>query len=294
MDLMGDFEGTFPFEPRFIEIGGSRIHYVDEGQGPPVVLFHGNPTWSYEYREVIPRLAAAGMRALAYDKLGFGRSDKPWDARYVLETHIETARELVETLDLRDATFVMRDWGGPIGCGAALRLGDRVRRLVVMNTWAWVLPEGAEPPFLQQFRTRGLGELLQLAGNLFVESIPGGIHRKDLAPVVMEAYRAPFPDYSSRVGVLQFPRDIPFGHQERSSATMEAITKGLRESSFDVLIIWGMEDRIFPPLLMEFWREIFPSAHTIEIEGAAHYLTEDAPEEIAAAIIEFAGSAIVS
>lgn len=287
-DLMSDFDGTFPFEPRFVEVNGVKLHYVEEGSGHPIVLFHGNPTWSYLYRNMIPPLAAAGFRAIAWDYMGFGRSDKPHDARYVLQTHVDNSVAFVDALDLRDATFVMQDWGGPIGCGTAVARPDRVRALVIMNTWAWVLPEGAVPPFLEQFRTRGLGELLQLAGNLFVESIPGGIFRKEnISETMMDAYRAPFRDHTSRTAVLQFPRDIPFGENERSAKTMSAITESLRNLDVPVLLLWGMEDRIFPPLFIEVWKDIFPKAETREVARAAHYLQEDAPEELAAAIAEF-------
>lgn len=286
---LGDFGGTFPYEPRFTEAGGTRLHYVDEGPGdsPPLLMLHGNPTWSYMYREPIRMLAERGHRCIAFDHMGFGASDKPArPGEYTLERHIENAAALVESLDLREVTLVAHDWGGPIGLGTVQRLRERFRALVLMNTWAWELPSFL-PPFLREFRTDGLGEILALAGNLFVESIPGGMHRRDPAPQMMDAYRAPFPDYWSRLGPLAFQRDIPLTERDRSAPLMGRIQHGLAELDLPVLIVWGMRDRVFQPVFLDQWREIFPAARVVELDDAAHYLVEDRPEPIGAAIAEF-------
>jgi haloalkane dehalogenase len=182
--LDGDFAGTFPFEPRYVGTGDIRLHYVDEGSrdATPILLLHGNGTWSYMYRKPIAVLAERGHRCVALDHMGFGRSDKPPHlARYTLEVHVANAVALIDELDLRDLVLVVHDWGGPIGFGAALERPDRVRGAVVMNSWAWELPSFL-PPFLREFRTEGLGEILALGGNLFVESIPGGMADRDTEP----------------------------------------------------------------------------------------------------------------
>ncbi|MEA2377616.1 MAG: haloalkane dehalogenase, partial [Thermoleophilaceae bacterium] len=199
--LNGDFAGTFPYESRFVSAGDVSLHYVDEGppEAAPLLFVHGNPTWSYLWRRQIAELSSKGHRCVAFDHMGFGRSDKPRQlSAYSLERHVANALALIDALDLRDVTLIAHDWGGPIGLGAVLERGDRLRRIVLMNTWAWELPSFL-PPFLREFRTEGLGEILALGGNLFVESIPGGMHRRDTDPVMMEAYRAPFPDYWSRM-----------------------------------------------------------------------------------------------
>src|SRR5436305_4988562 len=148
--------------------------------------------------------------------MGFGRSDKPpYLTAYSLEAHIENALALIDQLGLRDVLLVAHDWGGPIGLGALIERRDRLRGLALMNTWAWELPSFL-PPFLRELRTEGLGEILALAGNLFVESIPGGMASRTVDPVMMEAYRAPFPDYWSRLGTLAFQRDIPLSERDRS------------------------------------------------------------------------------
>jgi len=284
--LETDFEGTFPFEPRHIEAGDVRIHYVDEGprDAPTVLFVHGNPTWSYMWRRPIAALSAQGRRCVAFDHMGFGRSDKPPHlGRYSLQAHIEHARRLVEQLDLTDVTLVAHDWGGPVGLGAMLDHTDRLSGAVLTNTWAWELPSFV-PPFIREFRTEGLGEILVLGGNLFVESIPGGMANRVTDPVMMDAYRAPFPDYWSRIGMLAFQRDIPFTERDRSAALMGSIHERLENLDIPVTLVWGMRDPVFQPVFMDQWRELFPDARVIEVEDAAHFVPEDRPDVITGAL----------
>jgi len=280
--LETDFEGTFPFEPRYVEAGDVRIHYVDEGprDAPTLLFVHGNPTWSYMWRRQIAELSGQGRRCVAFDHMGFGRSDKPRQlARYSLAAHIDNARTLVDELDLTDVTLVAHDWGGPIGLGAMLDHAERLSAAVLINTWAWELPSFV-PPFIREFRTEGLGEILVLAGNMFVESIPGGMASRDTDPVMMEAYRAPFPDYWSRVGMLAFQRDIPFTERDRSAALMGSIHERLNPLDIPVTLVWGMRDPVFQPVFMDQWRELFPDARVVELEDAAHFVPEDRPDAI--------------
>ena len=287
--LNGDFGGTFPYEPRFVDAGQIRLHYVDEGppDAPPLLFVHGNPTWSYLWRRPIADLSARGHRCVAFDHMGFGRSDKPPQlSAYSLERHIENAIALIDALDLSDVTLVGHDWGGPIGLGALLERHDRLRSVVLMNTWAWELPSFL-PPFLREFRTEGLGEILALGGNLFVESIPGGMRRRDADPVMMEAYRAPFPDYWSRAGTLAFQREIPLTERDRSAPLMASIHERLPDLTVPVLLVWGMRDPVFQPVFLEQWRELFPKAATVELDDASHFVVEDSPDEVTEAIEGF-------
>jgi cis-3-alkyl-4-acyloxetan-2-one decarboxylase len=287
--LSGDFGGTFPYEPRFVDAGEISLHYVDEGppDTPPLLFVHGNPTWSYLWRRPIAELSARGHRCVAFDHMGFGRSDKPPQlSAYSLERHIENALALIDALDLSDVTLIGHDWGGPIGLGALLERRDRLRALVLMNTWAWELPSFL-PPFLREFRTEGLGEILALGGNLFVESIPGGMRRRDADPLMMEAYRAPFPDYWSRAGTLAFQREIPLTERDRSAPLMASIHERLPDLSLPVLLVWGMRDPVFQPVFLEQWRELFPAAETVELDDASHFLVEDSPDAVTAAIEGF-------
>jgi cis-3-alkyl-4-acyloxetan-2-one decarboxylase len=287
--LSGDFGGTFPFAPRYVRSGDVSIHYVDEGpdESPPLLFAHGNPTWSYLWRRPIAELAGRRHRCVAFDHMGFGRSDKPPHmSAYTLQAHVDNALGVIDALDLSGFVLVAHDWGGPIGLGAALERMDRLRGLVLMNTWAWELPSFL-PPFLREFRSEGLGEVLTLAGNLFVESIPGGMARREVDPLMMEAYRAPFPDYWSRVGQLAFQREIPLTEHDRSAPLMGSIHDRLGLLDVPVLLVWGSRDRIFQPVFLDQWRELFPAARTVVLGDAGHFLVEDRPEAVTEAIAEF-------
>ena len=286
--LNGDFGGTFPYEPRYLRAGDVSLHYVDEGprDAATTLFVHGNPTWSYMWRRPIAELSARGRRCVAFDHMGFGRSDKPpFVSGYPLQTHIDNAVALIDQLDLRDVTLVAHDWGGPIGLGAILERSERLRSLVLINTWAWELPSFL-PPFLREFRTEGLGEILALAGNLFVESMPGGMARRDIDPLIMEAYRAPFPDYWSRVGILAFQREIPLTEHDRSSALMGTIHERLDHLNVPVRLLWAMRDRVFQPVFLEQWLEIYPNAEVLEIPGAGHYVLEDDPDAVVEGLLD--------
>jgi len=275
--LDGDFGGTFPFESLYLRAGKTSLHYVDVGpSGAPTLLFlHGNPTWSYLWRRPLAELSAAGHRCVAYDHMGFGRSEKPPRmAPYTLERHIENALAVIDELDLRDVTLVAHDWGGPIGLGAMLERPERLRSMVLMNTWAWELPSWL-PPFIREFRTEGLGEILALGGNLFVESIPGGMARRDADPVMMDAYRAPF------------PRDIPLTERDRSAPVISSIHERLPELDVPVLLLWGMRDPVFQPVFLDQWRELFPHAEVAALEDASHFVVEDRPDAVIDAIRRF-------
>lgn len=290
IDLSGDFAGTFPFEARFVSIGDTRLAYVDEGprDAAPILMLHGNPTWSYMYRRPITALAEAGHRCVAVDNMGFGRSDKPRTTRlYTLSQHVENTLALIDELDLRDVVLVAHDWGGPIGIGAVLDRRERFRAMVLMNTWAWELPSFL-PPFLREFRNEGLGEILALGGNLVVESIPGGMCRRDSDRVMLDAYRAPFPDYWSRLGTLAFMRDIPLTERDPSAPAFARINERLPQlADVPALLVWGMRDPVFQPVFLDQWREILTDPATVELERASHYLLEDEPEAVSGAIRDF-------
>lgn len=291
-DLHGDFEGTFPFEPRYQRVADDvRLHYVEEGEGEPVLLLHGNPTWSYLYRRFIPPLAEAGHRAIALDHMGFGRSDRPsGHRRYTMRAHVENLLAFIRALDLRGLTLVMQDWSGPIGLGAAVEEQDRVSRLVIMNTGVGVFPEDTPMPFHEPFLKPGLGEMLCLGANLFVEGMFAGMRPENATPLVAEAYRAPFPDYYSRVPILAEIRDVPIGADHPTAPAMMELAGNLPELVRPTLIVWGMKDRVFPPALLEGWKAIYPHAEVLELPDARHYLQEDEPGAITARIVSFLGA----
>ncbi len=282
------FGGTWPYQPRFFEYDGIRFHYVDEGGGEPVVLLHGNPTWGYLYRKFIPPLSEKN-RCVAPDYMGFGKSDKPLDKPYTLARHIENFTAFALHLDLRDATLVMQDWGGPIGLGFAVEHPDRVKRLVILNTWAFRVPEGIRlAPLLELFRQPHVGEGMVQGLNLFVEGyLPAGIHHKERLNEIMPAYRAPFPDWNSRIGTLAFPRDIPVGDDHPSTPAMGRIEDNLGKLKVPTIIIWGMQDIAIPPPLIDRWQSHYPQAEVHRIETGNHFLQEDEPEQIVDLIQDF-------
>jgi cis-3-alkyl-4-acyloxetan-2-one decarboxylase len=288
-DLDGDFQGTFAFEPNFVDAGDCRLHYIDEGprDGGPLLFLHGNPTWSYLWRHPIAELSGKGHRCVALDHMGFGRSSKPPRlSAYSLRRHVDNAIALIEALDLRDITLVAHDWGGPIGLGAMVEHPERLSRLVLLNTWAWELPSFL-PPFLREFRSEGLGEILILGGNLFVESMPSAMARREPNPVMMDAYRSPFPDYWSRAGMLAFHREIPLTERDRSAPLMAAIQERLPSLDVPVLLVWGMRDPVFQPPFLEQWRELYPRAETVELPRCSHFVVEDDPAGVTGAIERF-------
>jgi haloalkane dehalogenase len=163
---------------------------------------------------------------------------------------------------------------------------ERLSRLVLLNTWAWELPSFL-PPFLREFRSEGLGEILILGGNLFVESMPSAMARREPNPVMMEAYRSPFPDYWSRAGMLAFHREIPLTERDRSAPLMAAIQERLPSLDVPVLLVWGMRDPVFQPPFLEQWRELYPRAETVELARCSHFVVEDDPAGVTDAIERF-------
>jgi pimeloyl-ACP methyl ester carboxylesterase len=290
------FEGSWPYEPRWFDSADGRMHYVDEGprDGRPVVMLHGNPTWGYLYRNFIPPLVEAGHRAIVPDHLGFGRSDKPDRPElYTIRRHAERMEALLESLDLRDATVVPQDWGGPIGLYWASRHPERCRGLFILNTYAHRPPGEVPLPLpLRLFRRPGVGELMVKRLDLFKRVFlfrAGVVHRERLTPTVKRAYLAPHPTAASRTPILVFPREIPAGPTGPVSDLLaeveEPLTKHFREKP--VGIAWALKDIAFTEMVLEqLWLRTFPDAEVLRLADAGHYLQEDAHERIVPALIE--------
>jgi pimeloyl-ACP methyl ester carboxylesterase len=283
------FGGTWPFEPRWFDADGGRVHYVDEGprEGTPVVMLHGNPAWSYLYRRFIAELTAAGHRAVALDLLGFGRSDKPDDsAAYSIVRHSGRVRTLLDGLDLRDVCLVVHDWGGPIGLPWAVANEERVARLMILNTFAPTLPGPMGRSLtLRLLRLRGSGELIaKVRGGLTEDFLLGaGTRRRDrLDDDVKRAYRAPYPDAASRTGVLAFPRQVPLSPDTPVAELTRETDAGLKRHFRDrpAHICWGMRDVLFGPDVLDLWRAALPNAGVTRLEDAGHFVQEDAYEQV--------------
>ena len=281
------FEGLpgFGFAPHYLDWNGLRVHYLDEGprDGQPVLLLHGEPTWSALYAGVFPRFAAAGYRCIAPDHVGFGRSDKVVDDEwYVIERHCEVLRHVIETLDLRDATLVVQDWGGPIGLRQAVDLPERFARIVILDTY--LHHEGM--PYSDGLRAwrAAATDPARLGGDMPVGRIvarsltrPG----HDLA-AVQALYDAPFPDARYKAGARRFPWCLPFAEpQAGNAADQERCFHALPKLGKPTHFVWGDADPVFPFAWGEQWARAVPGATLDRIAGAGHFVQQDAPAELA-------------
>jgi len=284
------FGGTFPFVPHYREINGFQMHYFDEGRGEPVVLLHGDPTWGYLYRGFIPALVQS-RRCIVPDHMGMGKSGSPRaPSPYRLAHHRANFEALVLALDLREITLVLHDWGGPVGLGVAVRHPGRIKRLVLMNTWAFApWPGGPLPRLLEVIRSPR-GERFVLERNVYLEpALTGTTHHPErLTRAVLDAYLAPFPTPESRLALLCWSRDIPVVDTDPSYAEMKEIEERLSQfAGTPVLVVWGMRDPVLNESVLRTWQRIYPRAEIIEIEDASHFLQEDAPERVVDAIGAF-------
>ena len=267
------FEGLpdFPFAPHYREVDGLRLAHVDEGEGPPMVFFHGEPTWSFLWRHVIPPLRDAGFRCLAPDLAGFGRSDKPTDVGwYSYDRHVALAATLVEDLDLRDATFVVHDWGGPIGLRIAVEHPDRVARLAILDTGLWT---GRQRMSDAWWRFR---DFVERTEDVPISLLVDRATHRGLGDAEKAAYDAPFPSPESKAGARAFPLLIPHEEDAPGAAAGRAVLAALREDQRPTLFLWADGD----PVLTLNVGERFASAighpgidHVIP--QASHFLQED-------------------
>jgi haloalkane dehalogenase len=267
----------YPFEPHRVEFDGLAMSYVDEGEGAPVLLLHGEPTWSFLWRNVIPQLPG---RVVAPDLIGFGLSDKPEDvAWYSYDRHVRSIAHLVETLDLREVTLVVHDWGGPIGLRLAVEHPDRVARIAILNTG---IGGGAAPSETWlRFRT----VVRELGGALDIGRLVEAGTARGLTDEVRAAYDLPFPTPASKAGVLAFPELVPTEPDHPNTAPMNRVRDALREWRKPALVVWGAEDRVLPAGIATAMAELLPGARgPVLIDGASHFLQEDAPDEVAEAI----------
>jgi haloalkane dehalogenase len=258
------------------------MHYIDEGSGAPVVCFHGEPTWAYLYRKMLPPLASAGMRVICPDYPGFGRSDKPTDRRwYSYDRHVEHTAGLLATLDLRDATVIVQDWGGPIGLRWAVENTERVARLVILNTGLFT---GRVSKGFMAWR-----DFAERNPDLPVGFVLQGATSTELPDDVVAAYEAPFPTPESKAGAAQFPLLVPTADDQPGAAEMRAVADELSRWDKPALVAFSDEDPVFPyPRAGERFTELIPTAaEQVRIEGAAHFLQEDRGERIAELVAEF-------
>jgi haloalkane dehalogenase len=268
----------FNFQPNYLDQDGLRMHYLDEGEGDPVLLLHGEPTWSFLYRKLIPPLADVA-RVVAPDYFGFGRSDKPTErAWYSYERHVASITRLVNELDLRRITLVVQDWGGPVGFRFAVENPERVAKIVVMNTGIGARAPSDEWLRFQAFMRR-VGTEIE-AGQLVRMSLV-----QPTTDEIIAAYDAPFPVPESRIGIVQFPELVATSSEHPSAPAMLAVRDGLRELSCPTLVLFSDSDPIFSRRAAEVMAELLPGAELDPpVEGAGHFLQEDRGELLGARI----------
>ena len=280
------FDGLpdYDFAPNYTEQEGLRMHHLDEGAGSPVLLLHGEPTWSFLYRKMIPPLVAAGHRLVAPDYFGFGRSDKPaLESWYTYDRHVDSMKRLVEELDLREITVVVQDWGGPIGLRLATEMEDRFSRLVILNTgilsgrsrmsdaW-WTFHDFVD----------------RVKPDLPVGLLVGRACFTPPPDEVIRGYEAPFPEPDSKWGAVAFPRMVPTSPESPGAAEQLAVGEKLRAWQKPALVAFSDSDPIFPIGVGQRLVERIPGAGPLVIiEAASHFLQEDKGEVIAGHIIDF-------
>ncbi|MDO7883626.1 alpha/beta fold hydrolase [Salinibacterium soli] len=277
----------YPFNDAIADIDGHRIHYVDEGTGPVLLMIHGNPTWSFVWGGVISRLSDS-FRCIAVDLPGFGLSEAPADFDGRPESMVPVVEELVRSLDLRNVVLVAQDWGGPIGLAVAERMPDRFAGLVLGNTWAWPITGDRHFESFAGAMGGPAGAWLTRRANLFVNvMIPMGHRRRRLSRAEMRHYRRALGTPARRHASAILPREItqsaPF------LATVEVGLPALRE--LPALLIWADRDIAFRATELERWQRELPGATVVPVPGAGHFVQSDAPEHFAAAIREWSTSA---
>jgi cis-3-alkyl-4-acyloxetan-2-one decarboxylase len=284
-----DWRALYPFQSHELTLDGHRYHYVDEGRGPVLLMVHGNPTWSFYWRDLILGLRDR-YRVIAVDHIGCGLSDKPPanEYSYHLAQRVADLGQLVERLDLREITLVAHDWGGGVGMGAAVERPERFARFVLMNTAAFRM--NTCPPVIRLCHVPGLGEVGVKGLNLFVRAALRMTVEKPerITPAVRAGYLAPYDSWRNRVGVLGFVRDIPLRPTHPSYATLTRIEQGLAQfGQHPVCLIWGMKDWCFSPKFLTRFRVFFPQAEVHELADAGHYVVEDAHERIIPLVDDF-------
>jgi haloalkane dehalogenase len=281
----GAWESLYPFAPHWLEVDGHQLHYVDEGKGQPILFVHGNPTWSFAYRNFINEFKWS-HRCIAIDHLGCGKSAKPQDYPYLLNNRIEHLVKLVEKLDLENITLVAHDWGGAIGTGALGRMKERFARVVYMNTAAFRSKQ--IPLRIAACRIPYFGTLGVRAFNLFAGAAVSMAVTNKLSDKVAGGYLAPYNSWNNRVAVDAFVKDIPLNSTHPSYSALLEVEQTLKHvATLPTLLMWGMQDWCFSPHFLSEFKKHLPLAEVLEIPEASHYLFEDVPEKLNTRLRQF-------
>jgi haloalkane dehalogenase len=289
---ISDLRHLYPYTSHYLDLNGFKYHYLDEGQGEPLVMVHGNPTWSFYFRELINNLSPQ-FRTIVPDHIGCGLSDKPDIDAYGfgLENRVDDLAMLLDHLDLGDnITLVLHDWGGMIGMAYAVRHPQRIRRLILLNTYAFLPPADFRVPLAGHFIRRAgpLASLAILGFNLFSFGALYLASHKGLASDVKKGLTAPYNCWNHRIAVLRFVQDIPLSPKDSSYRLAKTVDDNLALfSDIPILICWGEHDFVFNHNFFDEWQRRFPEAEAHRFADAGHYVLEDVPEKIVPLIQNF-------
>jgi len=281
----------FPFESRYVTVKGSEMHYVEEGEGDPILFLHGNPTSSYLWRNIIPHASGPG-RAIAPDLIGFGKSDKP-DIDYRFFDHVEYVEGFIDNLGLRDVTLVIHDWGSALGFHYAMGHADNVKGIAFMEAILSPIPnwDAFHPDFqkiFKVFRTEGVGWDMIVGQNFFVEKILPGAIARDLTEEEMAHYREPFLHEASRKPTWRWPNEIPIeGHPADVTTAVGAYNEWLQETEIPKLLVHASPGALLRADAVEWCRTHLPNLEILDIGTGIHFIQEDAPDEIGRGIADW-------
>lgn len=285
MEIPNHIRAEYPFSPNWFSTGDHKLHYVDEGEGSSVVMIHGNPTWSFYYRNLIKSLEP-NHRCLALDNMGCGLSDKPQAYDYTLKQHIENVVAWIKELELESFDLVVHDWGGAIGMGVAQALPERVKKFVILNTAAFYMDK--IPKRIAVCKIPILGDLIIRGLNGFAGPATRMAVSRPLTKEVKDGYLLPYNNWNNRIATLRFVQDIPTNPSQKTFQVLgeiESFLLSLKEHS--MLIGWGLKDFCFDEVFLEKWKALFPEAKVLAYPKSGHYILEDEKDTLIPEIRRF-------
>lgn len=289
---ISSFRHLYPFTSHYRLLNGFNYHYIDQGQGDPIVMVHGNPTWSFYFRELITALSP-NFRTIVPDHIGCGLSDKPDPEAYAysLKNRVDDLENLLKNAQIRNnITLIMHDWGGMIGMAYAVRHPEQIRRIVIMNTYAFLPPSAKRIPLAAYFirKTGVLASFAVLSLNLFsIGALYLATHKK-LTKEVKKGLTAPYNCWHNRIAVLKFVQDIPLSPKDASYELVKQVDENIyRFGNVPMLICWGEHDFVFDHYFLNEWLRRFPDAEVHRFSDAGHYILEDVPDKIVPLVQNF-------
>tara|TARA_B110000046_G_C12971821_1_gene389263 strand:- start:237 stop:1115 length:879 start_codon:yes stop_codon:yes gene_type:complete len=281
----------YPFESHFLSIGGHNYHYIEEGEGDPVVMVHGNPSWSFYYRNLVQKLSP-NFHCIVPDHIGMGYSDKPGDDtyNYTLSQRVYDLEEFLKAKGIaKNITLIVHDWGGMIGMSFARRNPDSIKQIVLLNTAGFLLPEAKKFPLMLRLTRTFLGAVAVRGFNAFnAGSTRIGVKRTKMSPEVRRGYTAPYNSWKNRIATYRFVQDIPLKKGDDSYDAFVDLQEHLHLfNNTPIMIAWGLKDIVFDKHVLDKWTEYYPHAEVNRFEDCGHYILEDAPEEVSKLIVDF-------